>query len=209
MKTKTLTISSGRGPAECMWVVDKVLKEVIKDCKKRKIEAKIIKISEGNFNQTLISATILIQGQRVEDFVKDWRGSIQWIGKSPFRKYHKRKNWFIEIFEKDSDDDVKLNLNEVQFKATKSSGPGGQHTNKTSSAVRASHTKSGLSVLVQDSRSQHQNKKIAIQRLQEIFAEQQFNNRKTGEQENWKKEIIVQRGNPTKTFSGQHFKECQ
>lgn len=208
MKTKIITISSGRGPAECMWVVAKVLREILKDCKKRKIEAQIINRNEGDFNQTLVSATILVKGLEVEQFAKDWKGSILWIGQSPFRKYHKRKNWFIEIFDKDTNDDAKLDLNKVEFKATKSSGPGGQHTNKTSSAVRASHAESGLSVLVQDSRSQHQNKKIAIQRLQEVFAQHQLNNLKVEEREDWKKGIVVQRGNPTKTFSGSNFKEC-
>lgn len=183
MKTKIITISSGRGPAECMWVVAKVLREILKDCKKRKIEAQIINRNEGDFNQTLVSATILVKGLEVEQFAKDWKGSILWIGQSPFRKYHKRKNWYIEIFDKDTNDDAKLDLNKVEFKATKSSGPGGQHTNKTSSAVRASHAESGLSVLVQDSRSQHQNKKIAIQRLQEVFAQHQLNNLKVEEHE--------------------------
>ena len=208
METKILTISSGRGPAECMWVVAKVLRELMKACKKRGIEVQVINRNEGELNQTLVSATIQIKGAELKPLIEEWQGSILWTGQSPFRKYHKRKNWFVEVFEKDTQTTSKLDLNDVEFKATKSSGPGGQHTNKTSSAVRASHAKSGLSVLVQDSRSQHQNKKIAIQRLQEIFAEHQLNNLKTGVQEDWKKGIVVQRGNPTKTFTGAQFKEC-
>jgi peptide chain release factor len=162
---------------------------------------------EGNLNSTLASASILLKGNKIDAFTEKWVGSILWIGQSPFRKYHKRKNWFVEIFKTESQNELKLDLKDVEFKATKSSGPGGQHTNKTSSAVRASHAKSGISVLVQDSRSQHQNKKIAIERLQEIFEIHQLNNLKIDEREDWKKGIVVQRGNPIKTFSGAQFKE--
>lgn len=207
MKTRILNISSGRGPAECMWVVAKVLRELLKQAKKEGIEVEMINRVDGDINLTLASASILLKGNGIEDFTKKWVGSILWVGQSPFRKYHKRKNWFVEVFEKESLTELKLDLKDVEFKATKSSGPGGQHTNKTSSAVRASHAKSGISVLVQDSRSQHQNKKIAIQRLQEIFEIHQLNNLKIDEREDWKKGIVVQRGNPTKTFSGAQFKE--
>ena len=62
-------------------------------------------------------------------------------------------------------------IQELQFKAVRSSGAGGQHVNKVSSAIRAIHKPSNIQVLVMDSRSQHQNKKIAKQRLQKKVAE--------------------------------------
>ena len=89
------------------------------------------------------------------------------MGNRHFGKFHKRKNWFIGIYEIEATEETLLKENEIKFQAIRSSGAGGQHVNKVSSAIRAIHTKTGMQVLVMDSRSQHQNKKIAIKRLQE------------------------------------------
>jgi len=101
---------------------------------------------------------------------------------------------------------IALKINEVKYQTTKSSGPGGQHVNKTESAVRATHIPTGLSVLVQDSRSQHQNKKIATQRLAEVLVSHQLQELKDLEINQWKNAIQIQRGNPIKTFEGRQFK---
>jgi len=206
MKTKTIQITSGRGPVECCWVVAQVLKYLIEDIKKAKIKYTLLHRELGTENRTLQSATIQLQGKTLEPFLSNWLGTVQWIGKSSIRKFHKRKNWFIGIYEIKEPDETILKENDITFQAIRSSGAGGQHINKVSSAIRATHAKTGMQVLVMDSRSQHQNKKIAIKRLQEKVAEFNTEQLKVSAQKQWGNHLNLERGNPIRVFKGNDFK---
>ncbi len=207
MKTKTIQITSGRGPIECCWVVAQVLKYFIEDIKVARIKYTLLHREVGVENGTLQSATIQLQGNGLEPFLKDWLGTIQWIGKSSFRKFNKRKNWFIGIYEIEETEKMLLKENEIKFQAIRSSGAGGQHVNKVSSAIRAIHTKTGIQVLVMDSRSQHQNKKIALKRLQEKVDTYNNEQLKILVQHQWGNHLNLERGNPTRVFTGSDFKK--
>lgn len=206
MKTKTIQITSGRGPVECCWVVAQVLKYLIEDIKKAKIKYMLLQRELGVENGTLQSATVQLQGKAIESFLKDWIGTVQWIGESSFRKHHKRKNWFVGIYEIEATEETFLKETEIKFQAIRSSGAGGQHVNKVSSAIRATHTKTGTQVLVMDSRSQHQNKKIAIKRLQEKVTEYNNEQLKASVQNQWENHLNLKRGNPIRVFTGSDFK---
>lgn len=209
METKIIQISAGKGPLECAFVVAKVLKVFLKELISNKIEYTILHKENGIENGTVQSVSIQIKGNNLADFTANWLGTIQWIGNSKFRKYHKRKNWFIGCFEAESSELITIKENEIKFQAIRSSGAGGQHVNKVSSAIRAKHTKTGLQVLVMDNRSQHQNKKIAIKRLQEKVAE--FNEDKLKEQikNEWENHQQLERGNPVRVFKGSDFKSVK
>ncbi|AXT61414.1 peptide chain release factor H [Aquimarina sp. AD10] len=207
MKTKTIQITSGRGPVECCWVVAQVLKYFIEDIKVARIKYTLLHREVGAENGTLQSATIQLEGNGLEPFLKDWLGTIQWIGKSSFRKFNKRKNWFIGIYEIEETEKMLLKENEIKFQAIRSSGAGGQHVNKVSSAIRAIHTKTGIQVLVMDSRSQHQNKKIALKRLQEKVDTYNNEQLKILVQHQWGNHLNLERGNPTRVFTGSDFKK--
>ncbi|QTE22477.1 peptide chain release factor H [Polaribacter cellanae] len=206
MKTKIIQISAGKGPLECAFVVAKVLKIFLKELANNKIDYTILHKENGIENGTVQSVSIQIKGKNLTDFTTNWLGTIQWIGSSTFRKFHKRKNWFIGCFEVESSQLLEINENEIQFQAIRSSGAGGQHVNKVSSAIRAKHISTGIQVLVMDSRSQHQNKKIAIQRLQQKIAE--FNSIQQKEQlkNQWENHQEIERGNPVRVFKGTDFK---
>ena len=206
MKTKAIQITSGRGPVECSWVVAQVLKQVIAEAKAAKIEHTILQRTLGIENGTLQSATLQLQGKALEVFLSNWLGTVQWIGTSSFRKFHKRKNWFIGIYEIEMAKAEPLETKDIKFQAIRSSGPGGQHVNKVSSAIRATHIKTGIQVLVMDSRSQHQNKKIAVKRLQEKVTEFNHEQLKTTVQNQWDNHLNLQRGNPVRVFTGTDFK---
>ena len=168
---KIIQITSGRGPAECAWVVGQVLKKVLQEASEHHLIATVLQHQAGQENGTVESALIKIEGGLANEFVASWIGTIQWIGKSTFRKFHQRKNWFIGIFEVEQSSQVQFHEKDIQYQAMRSSGAGGQHVNKVSSAIRATHIPTGIAVVSMDSRSQHQNKKLATDRLLQKLAQ--------------------------------------
>lgn len=89
---------------------------------------------------------------------------------------------------------------EISYQTLRASGPGGQHVNKTESAVRATHISSGLSVTASDQRSQLQNKKLAAERLLIKLAAWNMEQNMQKAQENWNNHNTLQRGNPVKVI---------
>jgi peptide chain release factor len=207
MDTRIIQITAGRGPAECCWVVAQVLKRFLEAVKKEPTAYKIIQREKGRENTTLQSVTIELKGKDLEVFLSKWIGTIQWIGKSKSRVYHKRKNWFIGIYELPKLEKFQIDEKDIIYQATRSSGPGGQHVNKVSSAIRAIHKPSNIQMLVMDSRSQHQNKKIAKIRLQEKVSELQLEALKTSVKNQWENHLNIERGNPIQIFKGSDFKK--
>lgn len=204
---KFLQITSGRGPAECTWVVAQVLKRMLDEADAQNIDASVIQHQSGQVNGTVETATVKVSGKSVLAFADSWIGSVQWIGQSQFRKMHKRKNWFIGIFEIDLSESQKISEKDIAYQAMRSSGAGGQHVNKVSSAVRATHVPTGISVVSQDSRSQHQNKKLATERLLLKLESEKLDQLKRQVFSGWENQLNVQRGNPIRTFSGSDFKQ--
>ncbi|RMZ60628.1 peptide chain release factor H [Chryseobacterium nematophagum] len=204
---KLIQITSGRGPLECQWVVAKVLKVFLEEAKNNNIEYEIIHREKGDENLTLKSVTILLKGKELSEFLKKWLGSVCWNGKSTFRKLHKRSNWFIGVFELEGLDKINFNEKDIQFQTTRSQGSGGQNVNKVNTAIRATHIPTGQSVFVQDSRSQLENKKLSIIRLKEKVMAIYIEQLEKRMHETWNNHLQVQRGNPSRTFSGTDFKK--
>jgi len=204
---KTIQITAGRGPNECQYVVAKVLKAFVKELGPEAIEYTIMNKVNGYENGTIQSVIIVLEGAGLDEFIKTWIGTVLWIGKSMYRNNHKRKNWFIEIFELTSNVINEVNEKDFQFQFMRSKGAGGQHVNKVSSAVRASYPLLGLSVSVMDTRSQHQNKKIAISRLKEKCQLFQLEQLSTDTKNEWKNHLNIQRGKPIRVFKGSNFKK--
>ncbi|WP_034060519.1 peptide chain release factor H [Lacinutrix jangbogonensis] len=206
IKTKIIQITSGRGPAECCWVVAQVLKLFLEALQIKDFDYKIIHREKGTENTTLQSVTVKITGTNLSLFLSQWLGTIQWVGISAYRPKHKRKNWFISINQIKSTEHILVTDKDISYQATRSSGPGGQHVNKVSSAIRATHQPTKTQVLVMDSRSQHQNKKIAKLRLIEKVNQLQEEHLKTEVKNLWENHLNINRGNPTRIFKGYDFK---
>jgi peptide chain release factor len=203
---KIIQITAGRGPAECTWVAAQVLKKVLEEAQENQLEVKVLQRESGQENGTVASALLMLKGKSVSEFIASWSGTIQWIGQSSFRKMHKRKNWFIGVFEIESLQIKAISEKDIQYQAMRSSGAGGQHVNKVSSAIRATHLPTGISVVSMDSRSQHQNKNLATERLIEKFKISELEQLKQQVSNQWENQLNVQRGNPTRTFKGSDFK---
>ena len=214
MQEKIIQITAGRGPLECQWVVAKVLKTFLQEATQAGISYTILSREEGDANLTVKSVTLQLKGKELASFLKSWLGTVCWVGKSTFRKFHQRSNWYIGVFELDQLQRQTFSERDVQFQTTRSQGNGGQNVNKVNSAVRATHLPTGISVLAQDSRSQLDNKKLALARLKEKLAEIELQQLAEIElqqlaeqaQSHWSNHTQVQRGNPVRTFKGTDFK---
>ncbi|MDU1906561.1 MAG: peptide chain release factor H [Dysgonomonas sp.] len=201
MKRKIyLQITSGRGPAECCRVVALVLEKMLKQAKELELSADVLDREQGEINRTLYSATLSLEGDECDGIVNEWEGTIQWIAQSPYRIYHKRKNWFVAVNTFEVPDVKDINEKELEYQTLRASGPGGQHVNKTESAVRVTHIPSGLSVTASDQRSQLQNKKLATERLMIKLASWNTEQLMRVAQENWNNHNSLQRGNPVKVI---------
>ena len=91
----------------------------------------------------------------------------------------------------------------------RSSGPGGQHVNKTSSAVRVTHVPTGLTAIAQEERSQHQNRRLALARLAQVFENCKTNAVDTAKHGRWQQHASLQRGNPIRTYRETTFRLTQ
>ena len=200
MENAYIQITSGRGPAECCRVVSKVVEKMLKEAKQRGIYAEVVQREEGEIDRTLLSAVIFLAGDGLDAFTDSWEGTILWISQSPYRKYHKRKNWFVGVQCLPVFEENQWNANNLRIQPLKASGPGGQHVNKTESAIRVTHIPSGISVTACDERSQLQNKKQAIERLKIKLAAYERKRESAFTQANWQNHNELERGNPVRVI---------
>jgi peptide chain release factor len=205
MKKMIIQITSGKGPAECCRVVACVQSLMMKQAKQNGIEVDVLENKPGELNGTLLSATMMVTGCDLEAFVKDWNGTIQWIAQSPYRKYHKRKNWFVGVAAFDVKDLIQWNLKDIKLETCRSSGPGGQHVNKVETAVRGTHLPSGIQVMTMDTRSQLENKKLCLARLEAKILIWKTEQLMEQQHSFWQEHNVLKRGNPIKTIRAELF----
>ncbi|WP_175636745.1 peptide chain release factor H [Bacteroides fragilis] len=200
MEKKYLQITSGRGPVECCRVVALVLERILKQAQTRKLKVEIVEKEAGPANRTLLSAVIALEGAGCDTLVEEWEGTVLWIARSPYRIHHRRKNWFVGVQTFLLSESREATENEIRYETLRASGPGGQHVNKTESAVRAVHIPSGISVVASDQRSQWQNKKLATERLLVKLTAWNVEQAMIQAQANWSNHNSLQRGNPVKVI---------
>ncbi|WP_210487740.1 peptide chain release factor H [Rufibacter aurantiacus] len=196
-----MQITSGRGPEECWRVVARVQEILFKEARAQGLQVQVLESVPGHLPNTLLSSLLLVKGSGTAEFLKQWQGTVQWISPSPFRKYHKRKNWFIGIQVIDAAQAFSWQEKDVVYESMRASGPGGQHVNKTESAVRARHLPSGLMVVASERRSQHQNKAEARERLQEKLWHWHLQQAALLARDQWEQHHSLERGNAIRTFS--------
>ena len=201
-------ITAARGPAECAWVVAKVVKLLMADAKTNGLKPTVISKEKADEKNTFNSAIIQLEGKDNSAFLKEWIGTVQWIGQSPFRKFHKRKNWFVGVSEvtASSKNYGSLKDSNIKYETFRAGGPGGQHVNKVETAVRAIHIPTGIAAVSRDSKSQLQNKKAAKAKLLIALQSDQLEQLKNTKKENWQQHTELERGNPIKIFKGSNFK---
>ena len=201
-----LLITTGRGPAECRIAAAHTLAAMACEAEAAGLAFDAVTGPDPDGHGPF-SAIALISGAGDETFAKSWAGSIQWICESPVRPLHKRKNWFIGVMELPAalTQPAPLDPGEVRFEAFRAGGPGGQHQNKTESAVRAVHVPSGLAAVTRDGRSQHRNKAIALERLATLLKLSSDLAAISEQRDVHANHDRLVRGNPIRRFKGKSF----
>lgn len=215
-----LQVTAGQGPKECGWVVAQVYKRMLQEAEEAQLNVQLVEslaFDKLLRKQSLIepdayrSVLLRLEGQASSAFSDQWCGAIKWQGESALRAKHKRLNWFVAVapvvMPQCNNKAFNTLQRECEFDTMRASGPGGQHVNKTNSAVRVKHMPTGLSVRVESERSQHRNKHIALERLQQLLQGAAEQDENALEQQRWLSHYQVQRGNAKRVFIGQEFNE--
>lgn len=215
-----MQLTAGQGPKESGWVVAQLLRKVMGEACDNGLHGEIVESLA--FEKTLrkqslievdayLSVLIRVEGEGAKLFGQSWSGSIKWHGESLYRPKHKRINWFVGVELIDIPDTKEVELKnlqkEVNFESMRASGPGGQHVNKTNSAVRITHLPTGIQVRVESDRSQHRNRQLAMERLQILLTKGCTEDDKAQERLRWLNHYQVKRGSPSRVFHGSKFIE--
>lgn len=196
-----LQVSAGHGSAECAWAVMRVVEKIQHNATAAGIEITTLDVEPGPKPGTAQSVLCSLSGATgVDRFVGAWRGTVQWIARSPFRPEHKRKNWFVGVEVLDPPADARFDPCDVRFETMRASGPGGQHVNRTESAVRVTHVPTGLQASASEERSQHRNKKLALARLASKLEDLKDQQRGEADRGHWRAHQALERGNPVQVF---------
>lgn len=206
-----LQLTANTGPAECCLAVQKAMQLLHQEASQAQVEVRVIEEVSGPMAGTLRSVFLGLENTHASEpaaaelLARRWSGSLLWVCESPYRPLHRRKNWFLggAVYSCAAP----LPDSEIRYEATRASGPGGQHVNKTDSAVRATHLATGLSVKVQTERSQHANKRLAGQLLASRLADLTQAAQDKDKAKRRLQHHQSERGNAARVFIGLDFKE--
>ncbi len=179
-----LDLQAGAGGTEaCDWA-QMLLRQYLRYCERKGFKAEVMEMSEGDV-AGIRSATIKIEGEYAFGLLRTETGVHRLVRKSPFDSAGGRHTSFASVFVyPEVDDSIEIDINpaEVRTDTFRASGAGGQHINKTDSAVRLTHIPTGIVVQCQNDRSQHRNRDEAWQMLRSRLYEHEMRIQKAAQQ---------------------------
>ena len=190
-----IQISSGQGPAECELAAELFYRQLQKEIE----DIRMVQCVRGSKAKGFSSVIF-----ETEEDMSSLEGSILWVCKSPYRPKHKRKNWYIDVSILENMPKLTQEL-KLRFETFRSGGKGGQNVNKVETGVRVIHIPTGISVVSTEARSQHMNKKLAVNRLCDILAERNMESGRKEKELAWLEHNRLERGNPVRMYEGGNF----
>jgi peptide chain release factor 2 len=173
-------IQSGSGGTEAQDWAEMLLRMYLRWGEAHSFDTELIEASPGEV-AGIKSATIKFVGEYAYGWLRTETGVHRLVRKSPFDSGNRRHTSFAAVFvapEIEDDAEVDINPADLRIDVYRASGAGGQHVNRTESAVRITHNPSGIVVQCQNDRSQHKNKATAMKQLKAKLYEMQFQQRR-------------------------------
>ncbi len=175
-----LDIQSGAGGTEAQDWAEMLLRMYLRWAETHNFKSEIIEVSAGEV-AGLKSATIRVTGEYAYGWLRTETGVHRLVRKSPFDSGNRRHTSFASVFlsaEVDDDIDIDINPTDLRIDVYRASGAGGQHVNRTESAVRITHLPTNIVVQCQNDRSQHKNKATAMKQLKSKLYELEIQERR-------------------------------
>ena len=179
-----IDIQAGAGGTEAQDWASMLLRQYLRYCERKGFKVEILEQSEGEV-AGIKTATLKVEGEYAYGFLRTETGVHRLVRKSPFDSANGRHTSFASVFvypEVDESIDIDVNPADVRVDTYRASGAGGQHINKTDSAVRLTHAPSGIVVQCQNDRSQHRNRAEAWEMLKSRLYELELRKRMSEQQ---------------------------